>query len=61
MLFIFIVNAFENESLINENSNLDNSSNDNKLEVSQQDNINEHSNERKPVTASFGVYLEIVG
>lgn len=73
MLFVLIVNAAEEskgsyqsdeENLVNEDLDL------NGIVVSEQNliensNNNENNNnekkESKPVTASFGVYLEIVG
>ena len=64
ILFIFIVNAIEqNESLVNETSNLDNIKEKLKDTNSTEQNIeNSQNNEKgKAVTASFGVYLQIVG
>ena len=58
ILFIFIVNAIEqNESLVNETSNLDSI----KEELKGTNSTEQNNEKGKAVTASFGVYLEIVG
>lgn len=57
ILFILIVNATEQNIAVEDIKN--NENNNNNYDIGENNNNNEAKS--KPITASFGVYLQIVG